>query len=95
MTDEHAKPGDTIEITESEFFEGCRYTVVEPPTDDGSPPGSAWIKEDDPSIPDGYFEPHRYKIVKRAWEDCIVSENGDVDENIRKRVNENLRSVFE
>jgi hypothetical protein len=99
MSDEHAEPGDTIEITHSLYSTGEHFVVIKKPPEHNrvlNDPGDAWIN--DPEFGSVFWKQEHYKIVKRAGKKWIAHENGcvtgDVDKNMRKRVNENLRSVF-
>lgn len=97
---ERAKPGDTIEITNAhQSFLGKRYVVIEPPVDAVYPNGSAWTAADDAN-PKGYFIFYNYKVVKRADKKWLAYHNGcvtgnvDVDESLKRQLNDNLRGVF-
>lgn len=92
-----AKPGDTIEIVKTmvSHYMGKRYIVVEQPTGKSSPLGSAWVREDDPLVPDGYFLSQSYKIVKRAkGGGCVSIPDDDIDKSLKRQRDDNLKRAF-
>jgi hypothetical protein len=93
--DDWAKPGDTIEIVRMVFnkFVGNKYLVVEAPEGSWCPEGGAWVEASGPDDPEGYFTKDCYKVVERAGQSVLIA-NGDVDESLRRQLDENLRGVF-
>lgn len=92
MKYEHAKPGDTVEVT-CEGFLGQQYVVIECPESHkfNDEPGRAWHLG--PMGHPLFFAPEHYKIIKRANRLSSVV-NDDVEKSLRKQTNDNLKGVF-
>lgn len=94
MDNEHAKPGDTIEITwPHKSWLGRRCVVIEPSANAArlAKPGDAWFMVSGPK--EKYrqcFSLEYYKIVAKYQE----SSQTDIDESLRRQRDKNLRSVF-
>lgn len=88
MKYEHAKPGDTVEVTYSGFL-GQQYVVIECPESHkfNDKPGHAWHLG--PMGDPFFFAPEHYKIIKRA--DRLSS---NVDESLRKQRDDIFREIF-
>lgn len=81
----HAKPGDTIEVTckETAWF-GKQIIVIPPPGKIINPPqpGDAWISE-------GFIRLHHYKIIKRLSQDTK-----SVDAFLQDQLDANMGDIF-
>ncbi len=92
MSDQHAQPGDIIEITTGNSdLKGKRVAVVECPSEfrKNSYPGEAWIHERAYAT---HLSPKSYTIIKRA--NSRVTQNDDVDKSLARQRDDNLRSLF-
>jgi hypothetical protein len=97
MSDKWAKPGDTIEITwTNPDWLGKRLVVIECPEEHknsfGNHPSHAWFCNEFCGGA-SYFTADIYKVVERAGR-CVSISNGDVDESLKRQLDENLRGVF-
>jgi len=96
MSDDYAKPGDTIEITwDYDDWKGRRYIVVEcPESYKGTScdnPGNAWVIAEKGKSP-SYLFAGNYKIVARGNGQTTTGEG--VDKSLKRQLNDNLRRVF-
>ena len=94
MSDDYAKPGDTIEVTNSilDKWVGRIFVVIAPDRYDMSPPGSAWVLSDGTAISAGYFTFDCYKIIARGNGFTLTSS--EIDRSLDKQRDDNLRGVF-
>ncbi len=93
MDNQHAKPGDTIEITwYDEFWCGQRLKVVERPSDkmNGCQPGDAWFISKNGHTK--FFGVENYTIVESGRSSPESVE--DVDASLKRQRDDNLRSIF-
>jgi len=95
MSDDYAKPGDTIEVTwDHPDWLGKMLVVVECPklhmhTSIDSP-GHAWFREANGHC--SYFGSSEYKIVARGNGFTLTSS--EIDRSLDKQRDDNLRGVF-
>lgn len=94
MDDQYAKPGDVVEVTwDDQEWKGLRYEVIEYPPEGTaeSRPGDAWGRRKKNNTPfvirEGY-----YTIVERA--NPLTAQSKDVDESLKRQLNDNLRGLF-
>jgi len=98
MNTEYAQPGDTIEITHSEYSTGRQYVVVECPDNaKHNPPGCAWHKNSNGCL--SYWTREYYKIVKRKGKGVstpsIVNDTPmDLEKSLRQKRDALLRGYF-
>ncbi len=89
MNTEHAKPGDTIEITSVNDFCGQQFLVMECPDDkkDGPYAHCAWVEHQNYVI--HVRDPKTYKIVEHR-----STASSGADDFLKRQLNDNLRNLF-
>ena len=95
MSDDYAKPGDTIEVTWNHpDWLGKVFVVVECPKlhmhTSVDCPSHAWFVDENGHA--AYFSPDCYKIVARGNGFTLTSS--EIDRSLDKQRDDNLREVF-
>ncbi len=95
MSDDYARPGDTIEVTWNHVdWLGKKFVVVECPDrymhTSVDHPSHAWFSEANEGC--SYFAADCYKIVSRANGRAV--SGSDVDKSLDRQRDDNLRGVF-
>jgi len=97
MSDDYAKPGDTIEVTWNHpDWLGKILVVVECPErhmhTSIDHPSHAWFIDPIASGHAAYFDPSCYKVVARG-NGCTLTSS-EIDRSLDKQRDDNLRGVF-
>lgn len=96
MEAQHAKPGDTIEITADYGTLGLRLVVVECPDNKKEGPNSRhiWVRMPNRSYPT-FIRDSDYKIINLAKDSPSASgRDVGVDESLNRQLNDNLQDLF-